>query len=210
MNPLYQGVSDVLDKIATCEKLYSEKGLDTVFKATPASTPSVLDRILSERGYLLQAKTSVQTLDLGDGGLDSQEPIVAVSEDLSDKWLSAFSQMNGLNDSKKETAKQMLLNTVPRKCFASISEGGGKIVACGLAVTERSHVGLFDIVTHEDFRRHGLARQLTLRLLRWGTQNSAKRAYLQVVMENESALRLYRGLGFAEAYQYWYRVKKSS
>jgi len=63
-------------------------------------------------------------------------------------------------------------------------------------------------VTHKDFRRRGYGKRLTLGLLHWAKENGATLAYLQVELVNESALRLYSGLGFVEAYQYWYRVKK--
>src|SRR5580693_6740913 len=48
-NPLYEGVLDVDEKIDACEKLYSGRRLDTVFKLTTASHPADLDRILSAR-----------------------------------------------------------------------------------------------------------------------------------------------------------------
>jgi N-acetylglutamate synthase len=44
-------------------------------------------------------------------------------------------------------------------------------------------------------------------LLGWGLDRGARRAYLQVVKSNVSAAALYRKLGFADAYQYWYRIR---
>ena len=44
-------------------------------------------------------------------------------------------------------------------------------------------------------------------LLRWGRENGATRAYLQVVQENMPARSLYAQMGFREAYTYWYRVR---
>ena len=205
-NPLYRGVLEVDEKIDRCEKLYSEGRLDTVFKLTTASEPPGLDGILEARGYSLESKSAVQTLDL-DAIAGPDDAGLVLSSDVSDEWLSAFGQMSGLDERRRLTATQMLLSIVPPKCLASVLDDG-KIVACGMAVLQGDYVGLFDIVTHRDFRRLGYGRRLTLGLLHWAKREGAKLAYLQVALNNEAALRLYSGLGFAEAYRYWYRVKK--
>src|SRR5690606_35270899 len=83
----------------------------------------------------------------------------------------------------------------------------GVPVAIELAVLERGHMGIFDIVVDEQHRGRGLGRQLMLHLLRWGQLNGAVQAYLQVFPTNTPALRLYSGIGFREAYRYWYRAR---
>jgi hypothetical protein len=115
--PLYQGTGDVNGKIAACERFYSERGLDTIFKLTTASSPPELDAILSERGYSLQGRTSVQTLDLAAEITGHPEPEVKLSEDLTDEWLTALALVNGIDATTKETAGRMLLNIAPSKCF---------------------------------------------------------------------------------------------
>ena len=209
VNPLYQGSRTVNEKISECERIYFGKRMDSVFKMTSVCFPQELDKILSERGYQCQGETSLQILDL-EGTENSKLPrrTVALSEDASDEWLSSFCELSGINDSKKQIARQMLQNTIPRKRVASICNEQGKIVACGLAVLQRGYVGLFDIVTHTEYRRHGLGKQMTMALLDWAKLEHASRAYLQVVVGNEPALNLYHSLGFVERYRYWYRVKE--
>jgi N-acetylglutamate synthase len=207
-NPLYGGLLDVDEKIDACEKLYSARHLDTVFKLTAASFPPDLDRTLSARGYFLESESAVQTLGLQDDLAEPDGSEITLSSDVSDEWLSAFWQMSGFDERRRGTAKQMLLNIVPQKCLASIWDREGGIIACGMAVLQGDYVGLFDIATHKDFRRRGHGRQLTLGLLHWAKENGAKQAYLQVLSNNEAALSLYSGLGFIEAYRYWYRIKK--
>jgi N-acetylglutamate synthase len=208
VSPLYEGAEDVDEKIDACEILYSARRLDTIFKVTTASHPPGLDAILSARGYSRESEIAVQSLDIGETTIETEGREILFSSDVSDEWLSAFCQMSGLDGRKKRIAGQMLLNVVPPKCVASISNSAKETIACGLAVLQGQDVGLFDIVTREGYRRRGYGRKLTLGLLHWAKTSGATRAYLQVVLNNEPALSLYSSLGFVEAYRYWYRVKK--
>jgi ribosomal protein S18 acetylase RimI-like enzyme len=72
-------------------------------------------------------------------------------------------------------------------------------------VVEAGYVGLYDIVTNAEHRRQGHGRRLIGDLLTWAKGEGAHMAYLQVMLNNEPALRLYAGLGFEEVYRYWYR-----
>jgi ribosomal protein S18 acetylase RimI-like enzyme len=73
-------------------------------------------------------------------------------------------------------------------------------------VADGDWVGLFEIGTVPHRRRRGLASDLVHRLLAWGAGRGAEAAYLQVMEANAPARALYAGLGFTEAYRYWYRV----
>ncbi|GIQ66579.1 hypothetical protein PACILC2_51470 [Paenibacillus cisolokensis] len=95
-----------------------------------------------------------------------------------------------------------------RACIAVFLIREQKVpVACGVGIIERGDVGLYDIVTHRDYRNRGYGGQLMMRILNWAKQNGATRGYLMVVQNNAPAVHLYRKLGFREAYAYWYRRK---
>jgi len=66
---------------------------------------------------------------------------------------------------------------------------------------------LFDIVVDANYRNQGYGKQVMLDLLKLGKIDGAKNAYLQVMLNNLSALKLYSKLGFKEIYKYWYRIK---
>ena len=134
VSPLYRGAIGAERKVSLCEEIYAGKGLDTVFKLTPASSPATLDGVLSKRGYRFVEGASVQTVGLGEIERRGQEA-VETSEEFSESWLSAFFEMSGVDPMKRDTARQMLLNTIPRRCFASVSVGG-RAVACGLGVLD--------------------------------------------------------------------------
>jgi len=91
------------------------------------------------------------------------------------------------------------------KCYASIRMDDD-FLACGLGVLQAGYLGIFDIVIDTDHRGQGLGTRLMEALLAWGQGRNAHTVYLQVMCNNEPALRLYEKLGFEEKYQYWYRI----
>jgi N-acetylglutamate synthase len=80
------------------------------------------------------------------------------------------------------------------------------IVVCGLGVLEHEYFSLFDLVTDPQQRNRGYGAKLVVRMLRWAQEHAAVHGYLQVMHGNDPARHLYAKLGFADVYQYWYRV----
>ena len=204
VNPLYASASNVDARVQFCEEVYRRNNLPVVFKMTPAAHPENLDEMLADRGYEVDSPTSVQTMELRDADSPPDEKLDAT---LTDEWLAAFCRMSGISDERKPTLRQMLTSIVPQKCFAAIFQTD-QIITCGLGVRQGNHIGFYDIVTDKSFRNQGYGKRLLRSLLTWGRQNGARNAYLQVMLNNAPALRLYSQLGFKEIYQYWYRIKR--
>lgn len=205
VNPLYPTTQALATKVARSEALYRERALPVVFKLTAASCPTGLDDFLADRGYVLDAQTSVQTRDLTQWPGESRGE-VELEEAVTEPWFEAFCRASSLADQRRPIAWQMLHAIVPSAAFALIRRED-QIVTCGFAVAQDGYVGFYDIVTDPRYRRRGLAGQLMQALLVWGQAQGAHTAYLQVMLNNPSALALYAGLGFREIYQYWYRVR---
>jgi len=205
VNPIYPAADDLETKIARSERLYRDRGLPVVFKLTDASRPAGLDAVLAARGYAADARTSVQCLDLQTWQGEIPDD-VTLAETVTEAWFDAFGRASNLAAQRRPSAWQMLNAIVPATAFAAIT-AAGEIVACGFAVAQDGYVGFYDIVTDPRYRRRGLGGRLMWGLLAWGRGQGATTAYLQVMLNNPPALALYAGLGFREAYQYWYRVK---
>ncbi len=203
VNPLYVSSRDMEEKIRYCERLYRSKGLSVTFKMTPGSLPHGLDDLLARKGYMVDASTSVQTLDLDQ--VETPTCVASLDTALTESWLSAQCGLSKADEHKRLIASRLLQNIVPATCYATIDEGG-RAVACGMGVLEDGYLGIYDIVTSEDHRGRGYGRQMMVNLLSWGKRSGAKTAYLQVMLNNPPALHLYEKLGFREVYQYWYRV----
>lgn len=205
--PLYPSERELEGKILTCETFYTRKGLPTIFKLTPAAQPAELDRILEEKGYLASGHTSVQTVSL-DTIKSPTVQNVHVYKECTDEWLEDFCRLSAKREDEKHTMSQTLRKINPPACYMTLFHEDAA-VACGLGVLDRGCLGLYDIVTDSRFRRQGFGEQLVLHLLHWGAKNGAKASYLQVIMDNLPARRLYEKLGYREAYPYWYRIKET-
>ena len=203
--PLYATEIDVNEKLDFCESFYRTRSLPAVFKMTVSSTPADLDARLEERGYRKDSPTSVQTLDLRMHKPAETGNVELTSED-SDAWHVAFALMNNVNPDRRATHEHILRAILPDKCYASIGMDG-RIISCGLGVLQAGYLGIFDVVIDPDHRGQGNGTRLMETLLAWGAQQGAHTAYLQVMCNNEPALRLYEKLRFQEKYQYWYRIK---
>jgi GNAT superfamily N-acetyltransferase len=207
VHPLYPSSLDVEEKVRACEEIYRSKGLDVVFKMTASAQPDNLDQVLAAKGYKADSHTSVQIAKLD--GVDKVASQAALSTENLDEWLSAFCRLSKISQRHEPTLKQLLHNLVPARYLASMRHQG-QVVACGMGVLQEKFVGLFDIVTDANFRKQGFGKQLVLNILAWGKRDGAHTAYLQVMLNNEPALRLYSGFGFKEIYTYWYRIKQKS
>lgn len=206
INPLYPSSLEVGEKLRFCESLYRAQNLPVVFKMTSAVYPSHLDERLLENGYQKGSLTSVQTVDTESANVSMDSSETDIKDKLSEDWLENFCLMSAVSEQNQTTLRKILINIIPHHCFVSLKRNG-KVIACGLGVLQSGYIGLFDIVTDQEFRNRGYGGQIVKSILIWGKQNKAKKAYLQVMLDNTPALHLYSKIGFIEQYQYWYRVK---
>ena len=223
VNPLYGGRLEVARKVELCEAHYEGAPLGCVFRITPFSDPPELDGLLERRGYRREAETSVQVLESLSGNpqagagelplaeLPLAELLLEEGEALrmsagGEDWPALFGRMNGVAARHLPALRGILANIAAHRTFATLLVEGSP-VACGLGVRERETVGLFDIVTEPAERRKGHSRRLVSGLLARAAAQGARRAYLQVMLDNSAALPLYEQLGFRELYRYWYRIK---
>jgi GNAT superfamily N-acetyltransferase len=206
VHPLYPSSRDLAEKIAEAERLYQERGLPAVFKLTAESQPRTLEAALVERGYEVEAETSVRVADLGPMGSVAAVDIEASWGNASE-WREAFHGMSRVAPEHQATHERILASISPLTGFATVRQDG-RIVGCGLGVVQVGWLGVFDVIVDGPARRQGYGERLMQGLMSWGRQMGAGKAYLQVMQSNVAAVRLYEGLGFHKAYSYWYRVKR--
>ena len=221
VNPFGPARGDPDESLRHCEDLFRERELRPAFRMTPLVDPPDLDEVLDARGYVRRSDTLVMVREGDEGSAGERcsspaaEPSVAppvridvdllIEERVTPEWLQLISKWVGIPPEREPLHRAILEAIRTPAAFARIREAG-RDVACGLAVREAPWVGLFDLATDPDRRGRGLGTALISGLLAWGAAGSASRGYLQVTADNPGAIRLYRRLGFRDAYSYWYRV----
>jgi GNAT superfamily N-acetyltransferase len=208
INPTYPGdVSNLAAKVDACEAIYRRRGLPSIFRLTSFGVPNGLDDLLASRGYTLADRTLVMHRELTG---TSPSTALDVHNTPLEEWLDRYVALSGSPLDKRDTHAAMLRQIAGEPLFATLRDESGEPVACGLAVLEADLVGLFEIVTDRDKRLRGFGAALVTAMLAWAATQGATTSYLQVVAVNDPAVRLYRKLGFTDAYHYWYRLPPTS
>ncbi len=206
--PLYGGTDDLAARIERVEGVYRGARLAPMFKLTPAARPTELEVALIARGYKLRgADTQVQIARL-DAPLEPLWPAdtsIELVRAVTGEWLEAFGATHANWSPEDMSLKRWMLEAIATPAIFALVRRGGAPVGVGTAIVDGDWVGLFDIALVESARGNGLSLPLSQALLSWGFAQGARRAYLQVVVDNAPALRTYARLGFQGVYSYWYR-----
>jgi len=200
--------AEASQNIGACERSFRRVGLPAIFRL-PAlhEATTEIDAELERRGYARIETSHVLYLQLDT----AEVPALAsqwehVFEHDAAAWLDRVCRLRGDDLEIHAThAKLLARMPVPRR-FTTL-EQANEPCAC-LAVNLTSGlVGLFDLFTAAHVRGRGHARSILVSSLAWAREHGAHGAYIQVVADNHTALRLYASLGFEELYRYWYRAK---
>jgi len=130
VHPLYPPSRDLAEKIAEAERLYQERGLPAIFKLTAESQPRALEAALVERGYEVEAETSVHVAGLGPVGSVAAVDIETAWRNAAE-WREAFRRMSKVASEHQATHERILASISPLAGFVSVRQEG-QIVGCGL------------------------------------------------------------------------------
>jgi GNAT superfamily N-acetyltransferase len=206
VNPFFGSTLSLDTKIDHCERVYGVHGLPTLFRMTPFSQPTDLDRVLERRGYVVFQPTYVQMVALDRPPEPPPETGIELAAPPIEAFVDEVAALRGSSAEQRAAHLERLAST-PLATYAIVARQDGRTVGCGQVALDRGLAGIYDMVTDAAFRGRGAARQIVTELLRWAWQNGATHAYLQVDAENAPALAVYRKFGFATAYTYHYRAR---
>ncbi len=89
--------------------------------------------------------------------------------------------------------------------FVTVRDGD-TVLARGRGAFHGDWLGVSCLWTREDLRGAGLNRAVLASLLSWGAERGATTTYLQVVVSNHAAERLYEAHGYEVHHRYDYLV----
>lgn len=201
------GTLDAATKIGRAEAFYASHGLRARFQLSPTSVPGGLDALLADRGYLRVPESvcvQVATLDAVPEAVTSAPGLALLSQP-SEAWLELLCETENLAGAQEAALREMLDKLPGEAVFALARDGAGRPAATGVGVSHGGLLGLFNIATHPQARRQGLASAVVTSLCNWGRGRSLTSAYLQVSEGNSGAQTVYQKLGFRTLYHYFYR-----
>jgi len=203
VNALADGRLPLAARIDRCRTLYAQAGLPCLFRITPFSRPPGLDEALARRGFVAEDETRVMTRALGGALPPASQPLREIG---IDEFARLAGELRGSPAPQVAAHAARLAAVSPLLATRRLALlRDGRVVAIGQSVQQADLVGLYDIVTATAARNRGLATALTAELLRRAQEDRAAVAYLQVSADNIAARSVYRKLGFADRYAYWYR-----
>ena len=206
VNAYFASTLPVQDKIDHCEALYASYGLPMLFRITPFDHPPELDQALAARGYVVFQPTLVQRTALAASVKAAEgSEIEIVAPPITD-FVDEVAALRR-STSEQRAAHLERLAATPLTMRVLLARQGGRTVACGQVALDRGLAGIYDMVTDEAVRGHGVATRLVSALLTWAQQQGASHAFLQVDADNAPALAVYRKFGFATVYTYHYRAR---
>ncbi len=207
VNVIGRGRRALGEKIAHCERIYSEHGLPAYFRIRSNDDP-VLDQELAARGFRAEDDTRTLYLDFADTPPETPaRPIEMSGHPPGAEWLAAHERFSARPAPTTDIRRRLLdLVALPIRFAAARSEDGG-IVSVAYGALHETLLILQWVATDPARRGEGLSRATLSALLQWGESRGARGACLQVVAANAPAVRLYESMGFdRELYRYHYRV----
>ncbi len=189
------------ERIDKASRYFSAYGRPMTFRISPLAG-EMLSRHLDENGWSHFSESLVMSLDLES--MDFADALDQIPmKDLS-RFIAAAMALNA-NDPAIQPGLSEVITSIQAETGLFVHEYDEVPVSTAICVHDGDLAGMFEIATDEQKRGKGYGFDIVRSALKWARLRGAKLAWLQVEADNAPALKLYRKLGFTEAYRYHYR-----
>jgi len=189
------------ERIARAARRFDAYGRPLTFRISPLAAPAISAHLDAE-GWSHFGESLVMRAPLSRalvGEAIHQIPL----KDMG-RFIGAAIAINSLDPALRPGLSEIISSIQP-KAGLFVLEDEGQPVSTAICVHDGDLAGLFEVATQEGRRGQGHGRRTLLSALKWAHTNGASQAWLQVEADNESAVGLYRSMGFDEVYRYHYR-----
>ncbi len=197
--------------IENVENAYKSFNLPTIFTMHEHFEPEELDEILRNLGYIEQDRTNallmeVDKLDLSHINKDFTYEFY--NERIKD-FSSLLAKYTKRDKYQQEIIKEITSRImVPKKSFVIAKLEGEPIGTLMGVLNPHGYIYIADVFVVPEFRRQKIASSMLKTVIKeWAISNGAKNIWLQVELENNNAMKLYRNLGMKKIYNYYYLRK---
>lgn len=203
VNPLDpDDLNGLNERIGRASRRFEAHGRPLTFRLTPLAGDR-LQAYFNEQGWNVFDESIVMRLCLAgaamvDGAID-QIPLKDIS-----RFVDAAMKVRRFDQAERPGLSEVI-SAICAEVGLFVLEHEGEPVSSLICVQDGELAGLFEMSTALDLRGRGYARRTMLSALKWAKLRGVRQAWLQVGADNESALGLYRSLGFEEIYRYHYR-----
>jgi N-acetylglutamate synthase len=202
--------TDTRAAIGAVERVYAERGLRATFQISPDSRPGNLDQILARRGYAADSPTVVYTADahtvieaLGERAAAALRGChIDIAAEPDPDWIDLWWSVDGRGDGRARAIAHRILTAATAR-YVTLRTADGVAAIGRLAIVD-PYGGLYALAVRPDLRGTGLGGALVYALAR---EAGPRPLFLQVLVDNDRARRLYERAGFSVASTYHYRVR---
>jgi ribosomal protein S18 acetylase RimI-like enzyme len=208
----YTGNRDTFESdIKLVETAYQSFNLPTMFTMHEYFEPQELDGLLRDRGYIEQDRTLALLMQVAD--LD----LITINDEINyeiydcrvDEISSLLAKFTKRDKYQQEIIKEITNRiVVPKKRFVIATSDGEPIGTLMCVLNPHGYAYIADVFVVPEFRRHKIASSMLKTVIKeWAISNGVKSMWLQVELQNDNAMKLYKNLGMKEAYNYYYLRK---
>lgn len=202
VNPLDPGDDANLgERIARAARRFDAYGRPLTFRVSPLSGRGIA-AYLDREGWSSFSESLVMRTPLDERLLHDAMHQIPLKD--MGRFIGAAIAIRNLDPVLRPGLSEVI-NSIQPQAGLFVHEQEGAPVSTAICVHDGDLAGLFEVATEESQRGKGYGRRTLLSALKWARAHGARQAWLQVEADNETAIGLYRSMGFHELYRYHYR-----